>query len=792
MPPNPTKPTPPHTAGMSLRYPATRWQDATPTGSGIVGAMVYGNITAETILLNHDALYYPRAPVPVVDVSDKLPEVRRLVEAGQYREAAQVMPAAYRERTGLEEGSTSTPRDPYQPLGAIRFRSTTNGPFRAYGRGVEFDTGRAWVTWTDDDATHTRDVFASRITDTVHLRITATQPGVANACITLNQADDEQGGQQLTHTAMLPGEADLTTSVQTQPDERLIVYTGHYPNGNTFGAVAQVSAEGGKVAVSDESIEVSAADEIHLRVKMFVDEPADSAVPRLIAELIAELADDHDSYDAAFAAHADQHRELFNRIAFSIDDGSAGADDANENLLMAAYDGDVPTALIQRMFAFGRFLLVCSSRPGGWPANLQGLWNGDYAPAWNADVHTDENIQMNYWQALPGAMPETALPLFDYFERHLDDFRENARLVHGCRGIFIPIAMTTHGKEVPCSWSNWTAAAGWIAQHFFDYYLFTGDRQFLAERAVPWLTEVAHFYEDFLIDGDDGKLLITPSISPENRPANSNSLLSMNATMDIAICREVLGNLCTACEVLGIEAEGVARWQTMLDRLPAYEINDDGAIREWLHPAFGDNYHHRHQSHLYPVFPGFEISRESQPELFEACRVAVEKRLVIGLTSQTGWSMAHMANIYARLGEGDRALECLELLTRSSTGPNLLTYHNDWRGMGLSCYWGKMPPFQIDANFGFTAAVLEMLVYSKPGMISLLPALPSKWRSGRISGIACRGGVTVDLSWDIEPGEVRAELTSRSDTQVELFVPKWAKGATRGVINLKAGEPLTI
>ncbi|MFH1568561.1 MAG: glycoside hydrolase family 95-like protein, partial [Gemmatimonadota bacterium] len=359
-------------------------------------------------------------------------------------------------------------------------------------------------------------------------------------------------------------------------------------------------------------------------------------------------------------------------------------------------------------------------------------------------------------------------------------------------------------------WTHWISAAGWLGQHFYDYYLFTGDRQFLAERAVPWLAEVARFYEDFLYEGPDGRLVFCPSLSPENvPPGEGTNLLTLNATMDVAVCREVLTNLCAACQELGIEAEGVARWRGMLARLPAYEVNADGALREWLHPRFPDNYHHRHQSHLYPLFPGLEIAPETDPRLFEAGRIAVEKRLVIGLTSQTGWSMAHMACIYARLGMGDAALECIDILARSSTGPNLFTYHNDWRDMGLSLTgWGRLPPFQIDANLGIAAAVLEMLVGSRPGLVKLLPALPGRWRRGAARGIACRGGVIADVSWDLSAAELRATLTSRADQTLSVVLPHgvaatacsadvWAErrsptGRAAVEADLRAGRPVEL
>jgi len=766
---------------MIMCYPATRWQDALPTGSGVVGALVYGNIQNDTVVLNHDALYYPTAKSISLDVSDQLPAMRELIRNDKCRQSAQLMEQVYTERLEANGGSAGGVA-PYQPFCSIALKAGTDGPFRGYRRGVDFETGRAWVRYSDNAATFTRETFVSRLTDTVYLRIRSTVPGTVSCQIGLGETVSEQlNDRDICHSS--GGNPNFETSVAVSGENRALTFTGCYEKTLSFGAVARVSIAGGSVSATEDALVVNGADELVLQVRLFCDETPADAVPRLLPEL--DGADD--DYDTAFAAHAAAHGELFGRVSLSLGGEAA---QSNEDLLMAAYDGDVPAALIETMFDFGRYLLIASSREGGWPANLQGIWNGDYAPAWNCDIHTDENVQMNYWPALPGGLAETALPLFDYFETYLDDFRENARNNYGCRGIHVPLAMTTHGTVTPLSYSKWTAGAGWIAQHFYDYYLFTGDREFLRERVVPFLREIAIFYEDFLVEDEAGTLCFIPSLSPENRPGNGNSLVSINATMDVAVCREVLTNLCDSCELLEIEEEGVPRWRAMLGRLPAYAINEDGALAEWLHPDFDDNYRHRHQSHLYPIFPGFEITQEHNPEIFEAGRIAVEKRLVVGLTSQTGWSMAHMANSYARLGQGDRALECLELLTRGSTGPNLFTYHNDWRQMGLTCGDGAMPPFQIDANFGIAAAVLEMLVFSKPGLVKLLPALPAKWSSGKVTGICCRGGITVDMAWDVEAGSLEATLVSASDQRIRIRLPEWA-GASREVA-LKAGEVLAI
>ena len=449
---------------------------------------------------------------------------------------------------------------------------------------------------------------------------------------------------------------------------------------------------------------------------------------------------------------------------------------SNEVLLAEAYQNRISNSLTERMFNFGRYLFISSTHPTGRPPNLQGIWNGDYIPAWSSDYTLDENVQMMHWAAMPGNLPELMEPYFRLFESTIEDWRTNARRFFGCRGIYAPLRQSDHGllpEMMP--YLIWFAGAGWLAQPFFDYFLFTGDRKFLRNRAVPFLKQVALFYEDFLYEGKDGRLTICPSMSPENQPdVPGATTISINPTMDVAVCREVLGNLCGACELLGIERAGVRRWRGILAKLPEYAVNEDGALKEWLRPELKDNYHHRHQSHIYPLFPGGEITRESRPDLFEACRVAVQKRLVVGLKSQTGWSLAHMANIYARLEEGDKALGCLDLLARACTGPNLWTYHNDWRKQGITMDTGKLPPFQMDANLGLTAAVLEMLAFSAPGMVKLLPALPSRWSSGRASGLLCRGQIELAMEWNKPAGKLVATLRSAKAQTLTLKSPPWA------------------
>ena len=310
------------------------------------------------------------------------------------------------------------------------------------------------------------------------------------------------------------------------------------------------------------------------------------------------------------------------------------------------------------------------------------------------------------------------------------------------------------------------------------------------------MLEVARFYEDFFVEGSDGFLVSMPSQSPENCPNGEFEgagclRVCVNATMDFAIARELFGNLIEVSERLGVNQDSLQRWKAFAAKIPPYRINDDGAIAEWMDDRLEDNYHHRHLSHLYPVFPGREICRIEQPKLFEACRKAVEKRLDVGIEQQTGWSLAHMALSYARLGEGDRALASLRLLTRSCLGKNFFTYHNSDLEMGITQPLIKnLPaPFQIDANFGITAAVLEMLVFSRPGFIHLLPALPSSWTEGFICGVCCMGGVEVDLRWSQEENEIEVKVSSGTEVEIEVV---FGCGMQQELLCIQVGTPLVV
>ena len=776
------------------KYPATRWNDATPLGNGTLGALVYGAVYDERILINHEALFNWCEDKEIPDISACLGKVRDLMDKGEYQTAENYYKKA------LEAENYHPSSGKYYPAFDLHLLFENQNAFTDYSRQLDMKNGICTVRYKENGKKFKREIFASSSEGTVFVRLRGEVPFDVKIALEkhdLTDLPDEGGGSKQTrelYKKSIYSEFESWGGLNYSGMIKVIKTDGEISDGTDKKRNIDMSGD----ATFDGFLRVNGACEIILAIKC---EKTTLGKENLYKSLSFE-----DDYQTIKFRHRVAFSSLFERTELNFSDGE---NISTEELLLNSYNGAVDNRLIEKMADFGRYLLVSSSVGCEYPANLQGIWNGDYSPAWACTYFNNENIQMAYWQACRGGLSESLLPLFNLYDSFKQDYRENASKLYGCRGLLLPLFMDNgcgKKKNLQPHVLYWTGSSAWISAIYFEYYLFTKDTDFLKNRAYPFMKECALFYEDFYVYDENGKLKSYPADSPENRP-NGNFegagelSVSINPTMDFALLKELLTNLIYSAKLLNIDKADAEKWRNMIDAIPAYEINEDGAIKEWLHPDFKDNYHHRHQSHIYPLFPGYEIDRDNR-ELFEACKIAVEKRLVIGLREQTGWSLSHMANIFARLKDKDGVKRCLDLLLRFCTGQNLFTYHNDWRNMGVTLKYmhaGKAP-FQIDANMGFTAALYEALVFSTTEKIELLPALPSELPSGSVTGICTQIGVGVSLKWDKDT--LTASLSSRENAAFKLLSPEY-KTLVSGLnieqdengyytVSLNKGDTLTV
>lgn len=732
---------------------AIDWRDASPLGNGRLGALHYGGLAHDRILLNHEALFANAETPEMPDISPDLPKLRQMLREGKWLEANDFFG-----RRWAEMGYNPQPAK-YLPGPVFNWDNGSLGNFQNYTRTIDFQSGVETVRWESADGPALRRLFVSMTDDCALF-----EP--CGGHVTARAAElwfEPQDPSESTDDSGIQIPIEIHTRTLFGDDWMATIFEG--PGEARYAAIA-VWKHGNATRLPDERgvrLEWDHAPTIALNLLL---DPAENELRAEAGRMRHILRDTR-----AGERHATSHREWYNRCRLDL--VLPDAELSNEVLFLRAQRGQVPPALLARMANFGRYLLIGSTGIGTLPPNLQGIWNGNYEAPWWGGFFFNENVQLALSPALTGGLPECVLQLFDLLESKLADFRINARRLFGCRGILPPLFMTPDSglkKNPQAHVMYWTGSGAWLSQLYFDYWQNTGDVDFLRQRALPFLREAAAFYEDFFEEGDDGYLHCSPSNSPENYPSGQvdesgrGLRVCVDATMDFTLARELFTNLIKLAESAGGEApETLQQWTDFLQKLPPYRINEDGALAEWIDPRFSDNYHHRHLSHLYGLFPGREIT-PAQKELFQACRTAVEKRLVIGLGSQTGWSLAHMAQVFCRLGDADRAVEALEILCRFVTGNNLFTAHNDLHDMGVTMQMrkGLKPAVQTEANQGLTAALYEMIVLSNNSNVTLFPALPEGWRKGSLTGLCLHGGGRINIEWDRDADTWSANLWGAS------------------------------
>ncbi|WP_299577988.1 glycoside hydrolase N-terminal domain-containing protein [uncultured Sunxiuqinia sp.] len=748
--------------GTITNQPATRWEEAMVTGNGVMGAMMYGDPYQETIVINHCELFLTLGTKEFVkDLSASMPEIKKAaLQAG--KNGPSVAHQMMLETANQKISWT----DPFHPAFTFHIEQFGDyGEVKNYQLTENFETGELKASWDNEAGHWERKMFISRPDNVVVMELTGPKGKV-----------DGNFSMKMEH--------ELIDVEMTATDTEIKAHATYVKGKGGYDNLVRFIPTGGNVTAKNNEIKVNAADKVLIVMQV---EPWRAPLPESQSEVWAfspkhpdfvngypenkladmeayldELAMD---YKRLLKPHAKAHGELFSRVKLNLGETQSTS---QEMLNSAAENGTITPALTQKLYDACRYLIICST--GKNPANLQGIWTGTWKPEWSGDYTLDSNIQLEIQSIMSCNMPELMEGYFKLIESWLVDSRLNAQKLFGCRGIVSnPRASNTN---LFLHWGRWPGeqsigTMGWMLHFFYDYYRFTGDKDFLKERVVPLLKENALFYEDLLkgTEDENGKYTFWISYSPEQ-----DHLLYANSTFDISVLKSVLSNLVESCELLNIENNNLPKWKAMLKKLPDYQINEKGELQEWAYEGTTENYNQRHHSHLLPLYQFCEFDKESDPVLWAASEKAFEGKKKGFLNNWKNPDSNHIthgiinqAQCAARLGRADVVHEVLSrLVAKKYVFPSfMISYWPDNKGYGFDPV-GTIPD-----------VINNSLIFAWDGKLDVLPALPKEWEKGSLENVLLRGQMQVEeLVWDVNKGKVSLNIKSEIKQEIEVRLPE--------------------